>query len=394
MTQDLKYENDTLVTGQSIQSDAEVAGTSLLFTDSDVNEISLYITWANQTSWQGCECYVIDPDGNYHYIFNAGSLPFGSGQRADVFVITAASGNFPYTQDGTWEFYLSDQMFNTCDIIQVRVTIKCTDANMPATYNESIWHNADSYRGGIDLTNNQRHVYPDNGAAIVADTGSGGSSAFSFDGTDDVWQDPNGNDTTDNVGSCSWSMWLKPAALSSKMMIFANHGYRKGSWQIYLSGATVNFFGGYFDPSYSSADGQRTYANTINTANQWYHVAIVFDGAELLADRVKIWIDNQSEVTTNIEYGNGITALPPSSVASYEPPLGIGGMVDVSLGGVPSGTIRNPFDGLIDDCRCWPSYKLTTDDITWLSGSRGVAGGPATFKPFFIAPQNAQGTFQ
>ena len=47
MTQDLKYENDTLVTGQSIQSDAEVAGTSLLFTDSDVNEISLYITWAN-----------------------------------------------------------------------------------------------------------------------------------------------------------------------------------------------------------------------------------------------------------------------------------------------------------------------------------------------------------
>ena len=247
------------------------------------------------------------------------------------------------------------------------------------------------YQGGIDLTNNQRHIYPNNGATIAADSGSGGTHAFSFDGTDDVWQDPNGTNTTDSVATCSWSMWVKPASLSTKMMIFANHGYRKGSWQLYLSGATVNFFGGYFDPSYSTPDGQRTYANTINTANQWYHIAVVFDGSEVLADRVKIWIDNQSESTTTIEYGNGMTTLFPSTISGARPPVSVGGMVDVSLGGTPSGTIRNPFNGLVDDCRCWPSYILTSDDITWLASARGVAGGPPSFKPYFASTNKTIG---
>ena len=189
-------------------------------------------------------------------------------------------------------------------------------------------------------------------------------------------------------------MWVKPASLSTKMIIFANHGYRKGSWQLYLSGATVNFFGGYFDPSYSSSDGQRTYANTINTANQWYHIAVVFDGSEVLADRVKIWIDNQSESTTNIEYGNGMTTLFPSNISGSKPPVSVGGLVDVSLGGTPSGTIRNPFNGLVDDCRCWPSYKLTADDRDWLYSARGGAGGPVVFKPYFIPQNQTAGIFQ
>ena len=392
MTQNLDYQNATQKQGQSLQSDVDVDGVSLLDIDGDVNEIGINIQWSSSVSWQGVGAYVIDPDGNTHDIFTTGSLPFGNGQRSDS--ITLQSGNFPTSIDGTWEFYIDDQMFNNVDLFVVKVIVKCTDSHMPANYAESIWYNAEFYRGGIDLTNNQRHIYPENGATIAADSGSGGTNAFSFDGTDDVWQDPNGNDTTDNVATCSWSMWIKPAALSAKMMIFANHGYRKGSWQIYLSGATVNFFGGYMDPSFASSDGQRTYANTINTTNQWYHIAIVFDGSELLADRVKIWIDNQSETTTNIEYGNGITNLPPSTIASSKPPVGVGGMVDVSLGGVPSGTIRNPFNGLIDDCRCWPSYKLTADDRTWLYSGRGGAGGPVVFKPYFIPQNQTAGIFQ
>ena len=392
MTQNLDYENATQKQGQSLQSDVDVDGVSFLQTDGDVNEISLNIQWSSSVSWQGVGAYVIDPDGSTHDIFVAGSLPFGSGQRSDS--ITLQSGSFTTSIDGTWEFYIDDQMFNNVDLFEVSVIVKCTDANMPATYAESIWHNAESYRGGIDLTNNQRHIYPNNGATIAADSGSGGTNAFSFDGTDDVWQDPNGNNTTDSVATCSWSMWVKPASLSTKMMIFANHGYRKGSWQLYLSGATVNFFGGYFDPSYSSSDGQRTYANTINTANQWYHIAVVFDGSEVLADRVKIWIDNQSESTTNIEYGNGMTTLFPSNISGSKPPVSVGGLVDVSLGGTPSGTIRNPFNGLVDDCRCWPSYKLTADDRDWLYSARGGAGGPVVFKPYFIPQNQTAGIFQ
>lgn len=378
----LEYENDTFQQGQSLQSDVEVAGTSFLQTDGDVTQITLLINWDSQTSWQGVGAYVIDPDGTTHDIFTAGSLPFGTGIRQDTVVLQ--SGSFPTTIDGTWEFYIDDQMFNSVDLRFVQVWVTCTNQNMPVTYSESIWHNADAYRGGIDLTDNQRHVYPSNGATIAADSGSGGTDAFSFDGTDDVWQDPDGNTTLDNATTGSWSMWVKPDQLTTKKMIFCNHGYRKGSWQIYLSGSTVNFFAGYWDPTFASSDGMRTYANSINTAGQWYHIVIIFDGSEPLADRVKIWIDDQAESTTNTEYGNGITALPYSTIAGAKPPLAVGGLVDTSLGGVPSGTIRYPFDGLVDDVRAWAGYKLTTDDISWLYSGRGGAGGPSegVYNPF------------
>lgn len=393
MTQNLDYENSTQKQGQSLQSDVEVDGVNLLQTDGDVDEISLGIQWSSSVSWQGVEAYVIDPDGTQHDIFTAGSLPFGSGQRSDS--ITLQTADFPTSIDGTWEFYIADQMFNNVDLFEVSVIVKCTNANMPATYSETVWHNADAYRGGIDLTNNQRHVYPLNGATITADSGSGGTNAFSFDGTDDVWQHPEGNTTFDNVTTCSWSMWVKPDQLTTKKMVYCNHGYRKGNWQVYLNGATVNFFVGYYDPGFSSSDGMRTYANTINTSNQWYHIAAVFDGSEPLADRIKIWIDNQSETTTNIEYGNGVTSIPATNpITGVAAPLSIGGLVDVSLGGVPSGTIRFPFDGLVDDCRCWPNYKLTADDRTWLYSGRGVAGGPVVFKPYFIPQNQTAGFFQ
>jgi len=371
----LEYENDTFQQGQSLQSDVEVAGTNFLQTDGDVTEITLLINWGSQTSWQGVGAYVIDPDGTTHDIFTTGSLPFGSGTRQDTLVLQ--SGSFPTTIDGTWEFYIDDQMFNSVDLNFVQVWVTCTNQNMPVTYSETIWHNADAYRGGIDLTDNQRHVYPSNGATIAADSGSGGTNAFSFDGTDDVWQNPDGSDKFDGVTTCSWSMWVKPDQLTTKKMIFCNHGYRKGNWQIYLSGSTVNLFVGFWDPAFASSDAMRTYANTINTASQWYHIVIIFDGSEPLADRVKIYIDNQAESTTNIEYGNGVTVLPHATLAGPEPPLAVGGLVDTSLGGVPSGTIRWPFDGLVDDCRSWPNYKLTTDDITWLYSGRGVGGGPS-----------------
>ena len=389
MTQALLYENTNNQSGQSVQSDVEVDGTNLLLADSDITGIELSIKWSSSTSWQGCEAYVVDPDGSYHYIFNSGSLPFGSGTRTDTLQIS--SGSLPFNTDGTWEFYLSDQMFNSVDIDEVSVEVQVTSSKMPATYSESFWYNADAYRGGIDLTNNQEHAYPLNGAAISADTGSGGSNAFDFDGTDDVWQNPNGTSSFDGITTCSWSMWVKPSQLSTKQMIFCNHGYRKGNFQVYLSGSTVNLFLGYWDPSFASSDGMRTYANTINTANQWYHIAIVFDGTEPLADRVKIWIDNQAESTTNIEYGSGITAMTYASLAGAKPPLAVGGLVDTSLGGAPSGTIRFPMDGLVDDCRCWASYKLTSDDRDWLYSGRGVAGGPASFKPYFASTNKTIG---
>jgi hypothetical protein len=388
MTQDLKYENDTLVTGQSIQSDAEVAGTSLLFTDSDVDEISLYITWSNQTSWQGCECYVIDPDGNYHYVFNAGSLPFGSGQRADVFVITAASGNFPYTQDGTWEFHLSDQMFNTCNIIQVRVTVKCTDANMPVTHNEISWYGGGWYRGGIDLSNNQNHVYPYNNATIVADTGSNGANAFSFSSASSQrWSDGSVADYN-NEPEWSVSAWVKPDQTSAfKQMIFCNHGYVRGNFQLYQSGDEFGLFLGYYDPTYTSGDSETiATTNTNITTGNWYNVVATFDGNA--NPKLNLFVDGVAASVSRTTGGNGLTTMPYNSYAGTAPDQTIGAMKQAN-----NSTIHYPLDGSVDACRTVNSV-YTSEDISWLSSGRDGAGGPVVFKPYFIPQNQTAGMFQ
>mgnify|MGYP003108836757 CR=1 FL=1 len=389
MTQLLTYENGTNQSGQSVQSDVGVDGTDLLLAANDITGIELSITWDSQTSWQACECYVIDPDGSYHYIFNSGSLPFGSGTRTDTLQIN--SGSFPFSVDGTWEFYLSDQMFNTVNLDEVSVEVQVTSANMPATYGENVWWNGEAYQGGIDLTNNQRHIYPENGASIVSSVGSGGTHAFDFDGVDDVWAD-GPNTTFDNLTTCSWSAWVNPASLTTKQMVFCNHGYAKGNWQLYQNSTTVNLFIGIFDPVFNIYDGMKVSAGNISTANTWYHVAVTFDGSEPLADRVKIYIDDQSQTTTVTEYQNGVTSIPPGNAFAGIPCVQtVGALVDVTIGGSPTGVIRYPLNGLVDDCRSFPSYILTSDDITWLASARGVAGGPPSFKPYLASTNKTIG---
>jgi hypothetical protein len=325
MTQDLKFANDTLVTGQSIQSDVEVAGTSLLFSDSDVNTIRLYITWANNTSWQGCECYVIDPDGNYHYVFSAGSLPFGSGTRADAFDITAASGNFPFTQDGTWEFYLEDQMYNQCDIIQVAVFVKCTDSKMPATHNEVSWYGAGYYRGGIDLSNNANHIYTHNGASIVADTNSGGSNALSFSSSlNQRWSD---GPVADYNNQSQWSVsaWVKPGqTTAAKQMIFCNHGYVRGNFQLYQTGDEFGLFIGYFDPVASSGDSEKIETTNLNiSSGSWYNITATFDGAGSSSTQTNDFDTDWGDWST-VGYGGGTGAdTTRSTIESQSSPYSV-----------------------------------------------------------------------
>ncbi len=389
MSQDLEYNNDSGSTGSAIQVDVAVEGIDDVLGASLVDAIVLSLSWTPQFDASFCEGYVIDPDGTQHTLFNYGQLPSGTSPRVDS--ITLTSGSYPTSGNGAWEFYLNDSYGGSNSVSDALVKFEVTDTLMPATYGESIWYNGKQYPAGIDLTNNQRHVYPDNGAAMVNDTAFGGVKAFEFDGTDDVYSD-SANATLNGVATCSWSMWVKPASLANKGMIFCNHGYRKGNFQCYLSGSTVNLLLAYFDPAYTTPDGMRVYANSINTANQWYHIAMTFDGNEPVADRVRIWIDDQEETTTTTEYGSGTTTVPYNNIAGTGPPVAIGGLVDTSLGGNPSGTIRYPLDGRVDDCRVFPSYKLTTDDITWLSSGRGVAGGPPDFRAFYLQNQSPLGT--
>lgn len=386
MTQNLSYENTTQKQGQSLQSDVDVDGVNLLQTDGDVDEISLNIQWSSSVSWQGVGAYVIDPDGTQHDIFTAGSLPFGSGQRSDS--ITLQTADFPTSIDGTWEFYIDDQMFNNVDLFKVAVDVKCTNANMPATYNEISWYGGGYYRGGIDLSNNQNHVYPHNNATIVADTGSNGANAFSFSSASSQrWSDGAIADYN-NEPQWSVSVWVKPdQTTASKQMIFCNHGYIRGNWQLYQTTDEFGLFLGYYDPVYTSGNSEKiTTTNTNISAGNWYNVVATFDGNA--NPKTNLFVNGVAATVSRVTGGSGLTAMPYNTIAGSAPDQTIGAMKNAA-----NSTIYNSFDGRVDACRTVNSV-YTSDDISWLSSGRDVGGGPVVFKPYFIPQNQTAGIFQ
>ena len=392
MTQLLNYENLANQSGQSVQSDVEVGGTDLLLSSNDITGIELTITWDSQVSWQGCECYVIDPDGNYHYIFNSGSLPFGSGTRTDTLQIN--SGSFPFSTDGTWEFYLSDQMFNTVTLDEVFVEVQVTSANMPATYSETIWWNGEAYQGGIDLTNNGRHLYPANLATMVADTGSGGVSAFDLTGgSSAIWTDTFTTAFVNNV-TMSASVWVKTSTIDTTVrVVMSNHGNNKGQFYLYQRNGVVGFFVGQYAPTVATADRLewRTTSSHV-TSGQWHHLAINFDGSQAIADdRCEFFVDGTSVAHSLYDQIGNLVAIPSGSSVGTRARMSLGGIQTVTLGGTITGAVTNQLDGLADDGRAWSNYLLSSDDITWLASARGVAGGPASFKPYFAQTNNTLG---
>ena len=383
MTQTLTYENLANQSGQSVQSDVEVAGTGLLLSAGDITSIELSITWDSQVDWQGCECYVIDPDGSYHYIFNSGSLPFGSGTRTDT--LTINSGSFPVSTDGTWEFYLSDQMFNTVTLDEVSVNFAVTSADMPSTYSEISWYGGGYYAGGIDLSGNGNHVYPYNSASMVADTGSGGTNAFSFSSTSSQRWSDGPISSYNNQQQWSVSAWVKPNQnIANKQMIFCNHGYTRGNFQLYQTQDEFGLFLGYFDPVASSGDSEEIETTSVNiTVGQWYHVAATFDGSA--SPKLNFYVDDVAVSVTRTTNGTGLNVMTYNAFAGTPPDQTIGALKDAT-----SSTIYYPFDGRIDACRTVNSV-YTSSDITWLASGRDVAGGPPSFRSYFRHQPNVIG---
>lgn len=380
MTQTLTYENLTNQTGQYVQSDVEVDGTDLLLSDSKITSVVLTIKWENQSSWEACECYVTDPDGNYHYIFSSYSLS-GSGSRTDTF--TLSSGSFPYNTDGTWEFYIEDFDYGTVTIDEVLVEIQVTSSDMPSTYNEISWYGGGWYRGGVDLSNNQNHVYPHNSATIAADTGSNGSNAFSFSSASSQrWSD---GVIADYNGETQWSVsaWVKPGQNTSfKQVIFCNHGYVRGNFQLYQNYDEFGLFLGYYDPTYNSGDSEEIVSTNTNiTTGSWYNITATFDGSA--NPKLNLYVDDVAVAVSRTTGGNGLTAMPDNSFAGTAPDQTIGAMKQAN-----SATIHYPFDGEIDACRTVNSV-YTSSDVTWLASGRDVEGGPTSFKAYRIPNINS-----
>lgn len=392
MSQDLEYNNGSGASGSAIQVDVSVDGIDDVLGASLVDAIVLSLSWTPQFDASFCEGYVVDPDGTQHTLFSYGQLPSGTSPRVDS--ITLTSGSYPTSGDGAWEFYLNDSYGGSNSVSDAEVKFEVTDTLMPATYGETCWWNGKAYPAGIDLTNNQRHAYPIDGAAMVNDSAHGGVKAFEFDGVDDVYRDSI-NNAYNNLATMSWSCWLKPGSTttSGKQMIFCNHGMNKGNWQVAQVQTEVTVFIGYYDPSVSTSPRlQFTSSGLGLSTGTWYQLSAVFDGSEPIGDRVKLYVDDVAVTTTYTSASGGVTAIPSDTVVGPGPRQTMGAVAETTTGGSLTGSVYYPYNGRIDDCRAFPSYKLTAEDRTWLASGRGVAGGPPDFRAFYLQNQSPLGT--
>lgn len=246
-----------------------------------------------------------------------------------------------------------------------------------------VYHNAGlGGNGGLDdLTSGGRDLTAFNSAEIIADTDSGGTQAFNMlpalPAVDSHFRDSSLSDF-DNVQKWSCSAWIKHDGTTGKQVIVANHGMNKGNIQVYRSGSGLNFFNGFFDPTVSNNDNEILTVNSVvPTSDQWYHIAIVYDGSQSAIDlsttqqRILCYVDGVQASSVYNTNGTQPNTIVTSNISGTRANYAIGAIQEVTTGGTPTGLIKFPFQGRIDSVRMW-DQTLSTAQVTTLSGSRNV----------------------
>jgi hypothetical protein len=154
----------------------------------------------------------------------------------------------------------------------------------------------------------------------------------------------------DNVGQMSWAWWMRPSAQNSDVRGIlskrdsANSGQ---AWSFFLhtnNQLTVDM------PS----SGNRLQVGAI-PANEWTHVAVVFDGSQVSAERVRVYMNGELSGT----YSASITTLPSRSNS-------------VVLGLLDTGDTRS-FRGDLDEVILYHDRALSAEEI--LQIMQGGGGG-------------------
>jgi hypothetical protein len=195
------------------------------------------------------------------------------------------------------------------------------------------------------------------GMATVADTGSGGTRAYDFDGVDDRITVPQANfDFLRETNYFSTSAWVKADSVSGQRTIIGGD-LNTANYGIFVAN----------DPGTGGvrcarSDGATPYSPNTNsstniTASQWTHVCWVVDNttSTLYLDGVQIFQE---------------TGTFQTSTGSLTDSVFIGCFIF-------GGTLYSLWDGLQDDIRIY-DRALTQAEITHLSTSRGIEGSPST----------------
>lgn len=135
----------------------------------------------------------------------------------------------------------------------------------------------------------------------------------------------------DSVNQFSISVWVRPGNLTGDAQFIASKRASSSSQVAY----SVFFYTG--DKLFVDIDGigNRFSSNTIFTNNQWYHIAVVFDGTLATAERTKIYVNGALDVS-----GSESSSTLPNSTAD----------LFIAQG---DATSTSRFNGLMDDLRLY-----------------------------------------
>ena len=196
------------------------------------------------------------------------------------------------------------------------------------------------------------------GMGTVADTGSGGTRAYSFDGTDD--EIDTGSTTILSNSVFTYAFWTNsapsPGGTSGLMGQWGNASNTRGPLAASSTITTpsytpVSFL--YMSLATSYNPSQTLAGTAVAFDSTWHHVVCEFDGVN---NETKIYVDGVLDASKAVNVPNTVVQT-----------------TDLRFGTGSGGWHA----GLMDDIRGY-SRTLTQAEITHLATARGVLGGPGS----------------
>ena len=156
------------------------------------------------------------------------------------------------------------------------------------------------------------------------------NGALDFDGSNDCVESPDADDL-DNTETLTITAWAYPTlldgnphAIISKRIYYPNDN----SYGIFF------YTGNHLHVDFDS-NNDRFSSNTVFTPNQWYHIAVTYDGTQASNQRVSIYVNGVLDK---------VGSESSSSLPNYASPVRIGQL---------NGNTGSFFEGMLDDIRIY-----------------------------------------
>jgi trimeric autotransporter adhesin len=203
------------------------------------------------------------------------------------------------------------------------------------------------------------------GALLVADRFGHWNSAYSFNGIDNYIDL---GDILDNIfcsdtAQFTISGWAKTKVMGNAYgegnLIIGKTAGGSGPYQWSISHNSGMLLGGIFSDS-TVNNYQQKYVPM--DANDWFHFVLIFDGKQSLDNRIRVFVNNTSDMHYWSGSGTLGTSTKNTSLHMY-----IGGQAHYS-----NISPRNLYNGVLDDIRIY-SKALTQEEIDLLYHEGGWA---------------------